>query len=498
MIQTLYSNICAGQNVRKSLIELRQLIKDANNKRAFYYELDGDFSVLESLLQDEDAKVRKNVVLIMGDLKIEDFKPLLLKAYENEEKLFIRSDYLTALSCFDCSDLQEVLKTRLFQLSSKPVEENNKKHINEELRLLTQLTLKLEEPQKHEFNGYKVLSDMILLTNRDHQQVTLDQITKGKAKAFGAGIMVRTEDLKEILRIRTYSDLLFKLPEVSTVEAHPEEAAQTLFEGGLLNFLLTRHKGYPPFYFRIEVKSKMALDKRSTFTKRLASELERISNRQLINSTSHYEFEIRLIENKEGRFNVLLKLFTIEDKRFSYRKKTLAVSIAPSTAALTMQLAKPYLKEEAQVLDPFCGVGTILIERQKVEKAKVLYGVDIYGEAIDHAIENANWASTDIYLINRDFFDFTHKYLFDELITNMPTAIGRKTQGEIVELYALFFQKAHTMMEANSVMILYSRDKDLVERGLANYPHYYQLEKTWTISKKEESYVFIITVNQVD
>lgn len=496
MIQTLYSNICAGQDVRKSLIELRQLIKDSNNKRAFYYELDGDFSILERLLEHEDAKVRKNVALIMGALKIEDFKPFLWKAYEKEEKLFVKSDYLTALSHFDCSDLQEVLKDRLFKLSHEPVEENNKKHINEELRLLTALTLSLEEPEKHIFNGYNVLSDLILLTNRDHQEVTLNQIKKGKAKAFGAGVIVRTDDLKEILNIRTFSDLLFKLPEVGTVETTPEAAAVSLFEGGLLEFLLTRHKGYPPFYFRIEVKSKMPLDKRSTFTKRLASELERLSNRQLINSTSHYEFEIRLIENKEGRFNVLLKLFTIEDKRFNYRKKTLAVSIAPTTAALTIQLARPYLKEEAQVLDPFCGVGTMLIERQKVEKAKVLYGVDIYGEAIDSAIENANWASTDIYLINRDFFDFSHKYLFDEIITNMPTVIGRKTQGEIMELYSLFFQKAHTMMETNGIMVLYSRDKDLVERGIASNTLAYRLEQEYMISKKEESYVFIIRVNE--
>ncbi len=50
------------------------------------------------------------------------------------------------------------------------------------------------------------------------------------------------------------------------------------------------------------------------------------------------------------------------------------------------QLAKDYLKEEAQVLDPFCGVGTMLIERNQVKKAKVMYGVDLYGEAIDGAI----------------------------------------------------------------------------------------------------------------
>ena len=495
MISRLYNNLLEKQDVRKTLIELRQLIKDNNNKRAFLYELDGDFSILEALLKDEDAKVRKNVALIMGELAIEDFKPLLFEAYETEEKLFVKSDYLKALTYFDCSDLQEALQKRLLTLSSEPVEDNNRKHIDEELRLLTQLTLKLEKPEKHTFNGYKVLSDMILLTNRDHQEVTLNQITKGQAKAFGAGVMVRTDDLKEILRIRTYSDLLFKLPGVSTVTKDPQEAAKALFDGGLLDFLLTRHTGYPPFYFRIEVKSKMELDKRSTFTKKLASELERISNRQLVNATSSYEFEIRLIENKEGTFNVLLKLFTIEDNRFSYRKKALAVSIAPSTAALVVELSKPYLKEDAQVLDPFCGVGTMLIERQKACKGKVLYGVDIYGEAIDCAIENANWASTDIYFITRDFFDFSHRYLFDEIITNMPTAIGRKTQGEIVELYALFFQKAYTMMEDNATMILYSRDKDLVERGIRSNDAY-KLEKEYMLSYKEEAYVFIIKVNE--
>ena len=42
-----------------------------------------------------------------------------------------------------------------------------------------------------------------------------------------------------------------------------------------------------------------------------------------------------------------------------------------------LYLAKPYLKEDAAVLDPFCGVGTMLIERNKVLPARSLYGIDI-------------------------------------------------------------------------------------------------------------------------
>ena len=66
MITELYKQVVQGNEVRKNLIELRKLIKDYHNKRAFMYELDGDYSTLYTLLDDEDAKIRKNVALIMG------------------------------------------------------------------------------------------------------------------------------------------------------------------------------------------------------------------------------------------------------------------------------------------------------------------------------------------------------------------------------------------------------------------------------------------------
>ena len=41
------------------------------------------------------------------------------------------------------------------------------------------------------------------------------------------------------------------------------------------------------------------------------------------------------------------------------------------------------------MLDPFCGTATLLIERYRRKKAAHLYGVDIFGEAIEGARENA-------------------------------------------------------------------------------------------------------------
>lgn len=495
MITQIYENIRNGQDVRKNLIELRKEIKDDVKKRVFFYELDGDYTILYKLLDDEDAKVRKNVALIMGELGVSSFIDKLYEAYEKEEKLFVKPDYLAAISHYDYSDLLEDLKARLHFLTTTQFEEGSIKHVNEEIRILSQMCIQMDKPTMHPFTGYNEVSDMILLTNRDHKEVTLGQIEEGKAKIFNAGVVVRTDNLNEILGIRTYSELLFRIKDLGKVDMEPLSAAKALFESDLLNFLKVRHSGWPPYYFRIEMKTRMPLDKKSIFAKKMASELERLSKRELINSTSNYEFEIRLIENKEGFFNVLLKLYTLKDKRFAYRKNAIATSIAPDDAALIVELAKPYLDGDAQVLDPFCGVGTMLIERHKKVSSKVMYGVDIFGDAIDDAIENAALDDTDIYFINRDFFDFTHKYQFDEIFTNMPMRIGRKTEKEIERLYERFFEKALTVLASKAIIVMYTRDCDLVEKNIGQYDCY-RILASHTISKKEDAYLYILEVNQ--
>ncbi|MEG0500722.1 MAG: methyltransferase [Cellulosilyticaceae bacterium] len=495
MIKSIYQNIVNEQDVRKNLIALRKELKEENNITIFLDNLSGEYSVLYALLEAEDAKTRKNIALIMGELAIPEFMNKLYEAYQKEDKLFVKSDYLVAIRQFDYRSLLGELKKRLDFLTSHIFEENSLKHINEETRILTEMVITLEKPSTHKFIGYNELSDLILLTNRNHQQVTLDQIKKGSAEVFNAGVIVRTKDLREIMNIRTYSNILFHLPKVTKVANDPLAVAKAIYEGGLLDFLKVRHEGEYPYYFRIEIKSKMELDKKSTFAKKMASELERVSGRELINSTSNYEVEIRLVEGKDGLFNVLIRLYTIEDERFQYRKNAVSASIHPVNAALIAELTKDYLKEDADVLDPFCGVGTMLIERNKLVPAKVMYGVDIFGEAIDGAIENVDLDNTDIYFINKDFFDFTHKYLFDEIFTNMPTRMGRKTEDEIEVLYERFFEKASDLLKDKATLIMYTRNKELVHSSIRNRKQY-TVVKEYEISRKEAAYVCIVQVKK--
>lgn len=491
MIEQLYEAIKKGNDIRKNLIQLRKAIKDDTMNRVLFYTLKDEPEVFYDLLGHEDAKVRKNVALILGELEIEESLDYLYQAYEKEEKMFVKSDYLMAMGHLNYEALLEPLKLRLDTLTKLKVDDTSRKHIDEEIRTLSRMCLKYELPTQHKFTGYKEESDIILLTNRDHKEITLNQLTTSMKKTFNAGIIARVEDLTEVLKIRTYSEILFRLKDVSRVSMNPLEAAKTLYESDLLAFLKVRHEGWPPFYFRIEMKTRMPLDKKSTFTKKMASELERLSNRELINSTSNYEFEIRLIENKEGYFNVLIKLYTLKDKRFDYRKNTVAASIAPDDAALIVELAKPYLDGDAQVLDPFCGVGTMLIERNQVVSSQVMYGVDLYGAAIDGAIENANYGDTAIYFVTKDILDFTHKYMFDEIFTNMPTQSGRTTYEHLSHLYHSFFVKVPTLLRVGGILVLYTRNKDLLDECMTHYKQY-KLRESYIISKKEDAYLYIL------
>lgn len=492
MIEELFEKIKNEIEIRQTLSELRNEIKDKIKKRSFQYKLGNQYEILIKLLKHEDAKVRKNTALLLGDLEIEQALQALYESYVAEEKLFIKSAYLNAMGKLDCSEYLKELKARQETLLKEEVTVENKKHLLEELRELSNILNQYEEIKSHIFTGYNEMSEVILLTNRNHADATLNQLQEMKAKEFNAGVQLQTDDLEEVLKVRTFQEMLFVVPGMKTCKADAFEAATLIAKSKLLDFLVKRHKGDTPFYFRVEVKSKQDLDKRSEFAKRLSQEIELQTQRKLRNDTSNYEVEIRAIQNKEGNFNLLVKLFTLQDERFSYRKNVIATSIKPVNAALVMELAKDYLKPDAGILDPFCGVGTMLIERHKKVKANTMYGIDLLEDAINKARINTKEAHQIAHYINRDFFDFTHEYMFDEVITNMPFQLGRITKAEIEELYEKFFIKIKNHLKSDGVMILYSRDRDIVHELAKKYG--FKLKESFEISKKEGTYVLILNL----
>ena len=68
-LKQLYEHITRGDEVRQSLISVRQMIRDEGLRRKFMVLLGGDFSVLIGLLKDPDPKIRRNAALILGQTR---------------------------------------------------------------------------------------------------------------------------------------------------------------------------------------------------------------------------------------------------------------------------------------------------------------------------------------------------------------------------------------------------------------------------------------------
>lgn len=490
MVRDCYEKICSGQEVRANLIRLRDALKDEKNKRAFAYLLGGEFDQLCELLGHEDPKVRRNAALILGKMESEDLLPVLFDAYEKESTRFIRADYLRAIAEMDYTSVVKDMERRLERLRTMEVSVEERKHVSEEMRMLQSMVLKCSRVRHHKFKGLREEVDVILVTNRCQREVTARQVETGKVTYLAGGIRLRGGRMKELLKVRTWSEMLFPVETETLLMDDPDRCGENLAKA-VLAHLIRFHEGEPPFVFRIELKSHLEQEKKGVYIRRISDAMERVSAGRLINSAVDYEAEVRLLERRDGTFVPMLKLFTIPDKRFAYRREAVAASMTPVNGALTVQLAKPYLKENAQILDPFCGVGTLLIERNFAVKAGTMYGIDIYGEAIDKARNNTDRAGCLINYINKDFFAFEHGYQFDEVITDLPQVTAAKSKGEIRALYQDFFAQVGKYLKEEAVLVLYATEPWFVTEAIRGRSEYRVLEK-FVVNEKNGTSVFVI------
>lgn len=488
MIEDILKAIRDENQVRQNLSQLKTVVRELNLTDTDFAPK--DIEMFLELLKQEDAKVRKNTALLLGELQVQDALEALWEAYEKESQLFVLSSYLNAMGKLDCRSILQLLQKRYMQMLQVEIAEEEKKHRNEEMHVLAEILLSYNTEQRHKFIGLDQSYPMILTVKSAFGEITKAQLNSIPSKLCPLGVQLKAKDLSFTETVRTYRDLLFELNLKHKNLQEPKELAREIVQSGLIDFLYAVHDKKGSFAFRVDLKSKMKLDKKTIFAKKVAASLEELSGHKLINSTSNYEIELRILETKDNMFYPLLKLNTIQDQRFWYRKNSVATSMHPTKAAAMVAVGKQYMRERAQVLDPFCGVGTLLIERALQVPSGDMYGIDIYREAIDKARENTQLANFEVNYINRDYFDFTHEYLFDEIITEMPLR-GRKTKEEMDDFYALFFKKSKTLLKKNGIMILYSNEMSFIKKQI-RIQEEFQLKKELCVQKKDGSYIYII------
>jgi len=506
-IPMLWSKIISDEDPRAILSVMRDILKKEKPKGMFKRTIGNSKEKLSALLMHSDPKVRKNVCGVIGELGDAAYLEALYNAYYAEDKLFVRYSYVLAIgNCGSVVDAEKLKK--MFEdvvMNEKASKDNNSlittnKHINEEKLALTRAIDKLSPPIRHEFKGFNEFENAVpmLLTVMNYQyQQTLKELEENliDGRLVDEGILIYENDLDKVYTCRTFYELLFPLDECESLEFDYKIIAAAIIDAKVVDFLSQCHECDPnsPFWYRVEFKTMDASRERSEFVKNLSRELDELSCGSLKNSPSSYEVEIRIVE-RNNACSVFIKLYSYADSRFNYRKNEIATSINPVTAAIIIKSIEKWIRPNARVIDPFCGTGTMLIERAKLGEVETLTGIDIYRTAISAATINSKLATVNIELIAEDILEYSTLDLFDELITNMPFDNKSATHNKYTDLYNGFVNKIPSLVLPGGMAFVYTIEKQLFREVLMDNKELELLQEIKIESGRLTPHVFVLKI----
>ncbi len=489
-----YRLLAEGQDMRSNLIALKEALKDPATLQQFVYHLGGDFHVFVAALRHTDPKVRRNAALILGMMETEDVLPFLFDAWEKEQTLFVRDSYLKAMEKLDVRAYEKQLRRRMQQLQDTQTTEETGKHVHQELAALQKLLRPYDRQTGHVFTA-QTIPEVLLLCRKNVAAYTAKQITLSETVVKGNLVQVKEARPEEIMKIRTWQELLLPVKGGSLPSGSAADIGRSLATRGIEDQLDALHKGEGPWRYRLELREngRMADPSAVKTIRKICGELDLASQGRLMNSPDDYEVEIRLIHRKDGSYLPLLKCSALADRRFVYRREYVADSLAPVTAACIIAAASEYLTEEARVYDPFCGVGTLLTERCYYGRTGGCYGTDIYKEAIDKARDNSDHAGLPVHYVQRDFFTFKYEHPFDEVITDMPRNL-RDEAGVRLDMKAFttrFLTHLPGLMRKGAVVVLYTLEAPVLRGALKQLPAYH-IEKVEVLNEKSGACIFVL------
>lgn len=489
---SILNNLLKDEKIRQSLSALREKLSQGQLSEEAVQELTDSDGVesYEAMIQHEDAKVRKNVALLLGDLapyiaseEQKRISDLLMKAYQQENTLFVKESYVKGLGAYDTTEYTDDLRDRLKELQNGSFEEAELKHIRGERKQLEKILSKVDVTRR-EF-AYTEQEFELLLTADEAVRECLHRDFAG-SRISSSGLRIRSNAWKKVYSNPLYRQVLYLIPMKRGTVMTRENAGKILADSRLKDMLAKLLTGGAPYRFRIQWKGLPQEHKPAS--KEIGYDLEEASKGVFQNVPGDYEVEIQFQIRKDGTLAPFFRIPMMEVERFAYRKEALSTSTAPLAAATVVALTRQYMKRDAQIIDPFCGVGTLLIERNRSVAAREIYGLDTYGDAIQAARINSEAAGLRVNYINRDFFDFKHDYLFEEMITEFPDLFSKEVEEKEV-FFQKFFEKTREITTEDAVLILLCNEGNLMKK-------YVRLHKDFTIEQtidfRKRTKIFVI------
>lgn len=412
--------------------------------------------IFRGLFRSEDAKVRKLVCELTGNTAPDLFLEELSSALERETTDFVRPSILLALG--NVQNEREIARNILENYTIPPCEE---KHAEEQ-----RLALKKAKSSLMERPEVKIAP------LPPHTKLILDcpstNITSREVKALGYDVQASpfpkntltvdgVERYRRIFAARSYYHAYILYGRYRSYEG----AVDALRSGG---FAQTAHAlfGEQKLPYRIELKCEKGYEPqegRRKAAEKIASMIDDAEN-GLIMSPSAYIFEAVIFITAKGILVTILPSSELDD-RFIYKKEGVPASIHPAAAAACISFIKENTYPDANVLDCFCGSGTMLFERARLPYV-TLTGSDISPAAIRIARGNEKIAKTGaVFFAKNATHPFREKY--DEVICNLPFGLRVGSHAENRSLYRLFLKNLSEMLTDRGKGFLFTHEKRLLE-----------------------------------
>lgn len=467
---------CFGDTGASALAEIVALAKQ---KRIQEWILEQDnYIELQQLLQHEIPKVRKNTARLMGQLKHQADLPLLIQASQQETTLFVVPSLLLAIGNFDSPEVINILQEATIQWQQVPETIENSKHLNEIHRALALASDRHDSmpacsfvgfPESRVLNIFPMHRCISILENETNEHLI-------PTKRIGEVLECPAQYSQDVQALRcAWMHLLPLTKEACSAPSLPAKNSDLTqwikrLTPALDSFISIAAESFQTssIYYRIELSNFP-----HTYRAALASQISAyIEQKNLIfhNSSTNYHIELR-IEFQEKKQNYLCYLRSLipPDERFSYRIGSLPASIHPVSAATLMRFSLPYLRNNARILDPCCGSGTLLIERAKIKPIASLVGIDRNNNALAIARENSKCAKQPAKFVGGRLETFQPDAPFDEVIANLPFGTRVGTHQSIQDLHRALFKRLPSFLNPEGIAILYSTQIKLMRQLATEY-----------------------------
>jgi 23S rRNA G2445 N2-methylase RlmL len=232
---------------------------------------------------------------------------------------------------------------------------------------------------------------------------------------------------------------------------------------------------------KFRVISRMAGDhefRRSEFQRAIERGIGERSDRswRLVADDADVEFWATLIDSE---LILAIRLSDEQMRQRDYKVAHIPGSLRPSVAAALGILSRPELDDV--VLDPFCGAGTVLIERAHLGRYQLLIGGDTDSSALDAARENIGPRYKPIEL---HAWDAAAIPLSDNsvsrIVTNLPWGLKHGSHADNRRLYPRVFREFARLMRLGGVCVMLTGETRLMGEGLRASP--LRLEQTIRVS----------------